>query len=67
MVFNLGAVGLNKKFTNFNKAMAAGDYRKAAKESERNNVQPDRNKYVKQLLQKAAVEMDKLKKAAGAP
>lgn len=67
MVFNLGAVGLNTKFTDFNKAMAAADYRKAANESERNNVQPDRNKYVKQLLQKAAQEMDKMKKASGAP
>jgi GH24 family phage-related lysozyme (muramidase) len=67
MAFNLGAVGLNKNFGKFNSAMAAGDYRKAANESERNNVQADRNKYVKDLLLKAAAETDKLKKAAGAP
>lgn len=66
MAFNMGANGLKSKFTKFNDAMNANDFGKAANESERSGIQPERNRYVKELLLEAAKQY-KLKKAVGAP
>lgn len=50
MIFNLGATRIVKSFPNFNKALKAGDWKTAAKESNRPDVNAARNQYVKQLL-----------------
>lgn len=50
MIFNLGATRIISSFPNFNKALKASDWRKAATESNRPDVSPTRNQYIKQLL-----------------
>lgn len=50
MIFNLGATKIVSSFPNFNKALKAGDWKKAANESNRPDVSAARNQYVKQLL-----------------
>lgn len=51
MIFNLGANKIVSSFPKFNAALKAGDWKKAASESNRPDVSPARNLYVKQLLQ----------------
>lgn len=50
MIFNLGAHKLVKQFKNFDKALKAKGWKKAAKESNRSDIGPDRNNYVKNLF-----------------
>ena len=50
MIFNLGASKILSSFPNFNKSLKAGDWKKAAAESNRPDVSPARNQYVKNLL-----------------
>ncbi len=50
MIYNLGANRIVNKFFNFDKAIKAGDWAKAANESNRSKIGTERNKYVKQLL-----------------
>lgn len=50
MIFNLGATRIISSFPNFNKALKASDWKKAATESNRPDVSPTRNQYIKQLL-----------------
>ena len=50
MIFNLGATKINGSFPSFNKALKAEDWKKAATESNRPDVNLARNQYVKQLL-----------------
>ena len=50
MIFNLGATKIVGSFPSFNKALKAGDWKKAAIESNRPDVSVARNQYVKQLL-----------------
>jgi hypothetical protein len=50
MIFNLGNPRLTGRFPNFNKALKAEDWKKAAIESNRSDVELARNQYVKQLL-----------------
>ena len=50
MIFNLGASKIISSFPRFNKALKAGDWKKAATESNRPDVNAARNQYVKQLL-----------------
>lgn len=50
MIFNLGATKIINSFPDFNKALKASDWKKAATESNRPDVSPVRNQYVKQLL-----------------
>ena len=50
MIFNLGAVKIVSKFTEFDKAMKAGDWKKAAKESYRPQLSGERNNYVRAKL-----------------
>jgi len=54
MIFNLGARKLVANFTNFNKALKAGDWKKAASECNRPQLDPLRNSYVKNKLLAAA-------------
>lgn len=54
MIFNLGASKIVHVFKEFNKAVKAGDWEKAAKESKRTGVKAARNEYVKNLLESAA-------------
>lgn len=54
MIFNLGATTLGDKFPSFNKAIKEKDWTKAAKESNRPDVNAERNKYVRDLFDKAA-------------
>ena len=49
LVFNVGATGLTK-FTQFNKSIKAGDWKKAAEQCNRSQVGGARNEYVKKLL-----------------
>lgn len=53
MVFNLGLTRLKNVFLNFNKAIKDQNWLKAAQESRRPDVQPERNQYVKSLLMTA--------------
>lgn len=53
MIFNLGAVKIVRLFPNFNLALKAGDWKRAAIESNRPDVSPARNQYVRQLLNSA--------------
>lgn len=50
MIFNLGATKITGSFPSFNKALKAGNWKKAATESNRPDVNAARNQYVKQLL-----------------
>lgn len=50
MIYNLGANRIVNKFFNFDKAIKAGDWSKAANESNRSKIGKERNEYVKQLL-----------------
>lgn len=55
MIFNLGMTNLKNTWPNFNKAIKAKDWQKAADNSKRKApVAASRNKYVKDLLEKAA-------------
>ncbi len=55
IIFNVGMTDLNKKWPNFKKAIIAKDWTTAAKESNRKSpISAERNKYVKDLLEKAA-------------
>jgi GH24 family phage-related lysozyme (muramidase) len=49
LIFNVGPTGLTK-FTQFNKSIKAGDWKKAAEQCERSQVNGARNEYVKKLL-----------------
>lgn len=66
MIFNLGATGLSKKWPKFNRAIAKGDWAKAADDCNRPEVQLRRNNYVKGLLRQAA-DAQKAAAAAAAP
>lgn len=50
MIFNLGATKIVASFPSFNKALKASDWKKAAAESNRPDVNAARNSYVKQLF-----------------
>lgn len=50
MIFNLGATTLVNVFQKFNRAVKIGDWRQAAIESHRVDVNAARNQYVRQLL-----------------
>jgi len=50
MIFNLGASKIVKMFKNFDAAIKVGNWKKAANESNRPDVNVARNQYVKQLL-----------------
>lgn len=54
MIFNLGMTKLRTGFPKFNRSIKANDWAEAAKESNRLDISPARNKYVKDLLIKAA-------------
>ena len=54
MIFNLGMTNLKSKFPTFNKYIKAKNWSEGAKESNRSDVSDARNKYVKDLLEKAA-------------
>ncbi len=54
MIFNLGMTKLKNGFPNFNKSIKARNWSNAAKESNRTGIAFARNKYVKDLLNKAA-------------
>lgn len=56
MIFNLGMFKLRNSWPTFNKAIADMDWQAAANSSGRVGIQPGRNKYVKDLLEKAAKE-----------
>lgn len=49
LIFNVGPTGLTK-FTQFNAAIKASDWKKAAEQSHRSQVSGARNEYVKKLL-----------------
>ncbi|MBI5259006.1 MAG: glycoside hydrolase family protein [Burkholderiales bacterium] len=49
LIFNLGPTGLTK-FTQFDKSIKAGDWKKAAEQCNRSQVSGGRNEYVKKLL-----------------
>lgn len=55
LIFNVGPTGLTK-FTQFNKSIKAGDWKKAAEQCERSQVNGARNEYVKKLLLTTTVE-----------
>lgn len=50
MIFNLGVVQITNKFKKFDAALKAGDWKKAAAESNRPQLNPQRNAYVKNKL-----------------
>lgn len=54
MIFNLGAKKITTKFPTFNKALKSGDWIKAATESNRPQISPQRNIYVKNKFLAAA-------------
>lgn len=54
MVFNLGATGLRGTWPNMNAAIRAKDWSKAAIDSNRVDVNPARNRYVRDLFNAAA-------------
>ncbi|VUD56332.1 hypothetical protein TDB9533_01985 [Thalassocella blandensis] len=55
LIFNLGMTNLKTKWPNFNAAIQARDWKKAAENSNRKApVSAERNRYVKDLLEKAA-------------
>lgn len=55
MIFNLGATGLRSEWPRLNKAIGIGDWRTAARESFRPDVQDERNTYVRKLFESAAL------------
>jgi len=56
IIFNVGMTDLNNKWPNFKKAVKAQDWTKASKESNRKApISAERNKYVKDLFEKATV------------
>ena len=63
MIFNLGATKIVSVFKNFDKAVKAGDWSKAATESKRTGIQSTRNEYVRKLFE-AAAKAKKAKSAA---
>ena len=50
MIFNLGAKKIVIKFPEFDKAIKSGDWKKAARECNRPQLNPERNNYVKAKL-----------------
>src|SRR5690606_37301762 len=54
MIFNLGMTNLKTKFPTFNKHIKENKWSDAAKESNRSDISATRNKYVKDLFEKAA-------------
>ena len=58
MIFNLGMTNLKSKFPTFNKHIKDKKWSEAAKESNRSDVSESRNKYVKDLLEKAAKDTE---------
>jgi GH24 family phage-related lysozyme (muramidase) len=54
MAFNLGTNGVVTKFPNFTKAIKARDWKKAAKESNRPQVNQRRNSVVRKWLESPA-------------
>ena len=66
MVFNLGAGGVQTKFTNFSEAVKAKNWSEVAKQSNRPQLSDDRNKFVRQLFEKTAKEAEKAKGAKDA-
>ena len=55
LIFNLGATNLRSKWLTFNAAVRARDWQKSADNSDRAApISAERNKYVKDLLEKAA-------------
>lgn len=54
MVFNLGAHKIVHLFPSLGRAIKAGDWKQAAKESHRRQVSAARNRYVEQLFLSAA-------------
>lgn len=54
MIFNLGMSNLRNKFPTFNKYIKEKSWSEAAEESNRSDISAARNKYVKDLLEKAA-------------
>ena len=62
MIFNLGATKITRSFPNFNTALKAKDWKKAATESNRPDVNLARNQYVKQLLNTVPVAAKPSKK-----
>lgn len=68
LIFNLGMTNLNNRWPTFNAAIKAKDWQKAADNSNRAApISAERNKYVKDLLEKAAkadkAKADKVKAA----
>ena len=56
IIFNVGMTDLNNKWPRFKTAIKAKDWTTAAKESNRKSpISAERNKYVKDLLEKASV------------
>lgn len=55
MIFNLGAHKIVHTFPNFNVALKAGDWKRAGVESNRPDVSPARNQYVRGLLQSTPI------------
>jgi len=55
LIFNVGPTGLTK-FTQFNKSLKEGDWKKAAEQCNRSQVSGARNEYVKKLLLTTASE-----------
>lgn len=56
MIYNLGPSGIENKFPSFTAAIKARDWQKAADESHRTGISETRNDYVKNLLEKAAID-----------
>lgn len=57
MIFNLGAGQIVNKLTKFDAAVKSGDWKKAAAESNRPQLDPKRNTYVKTKLNAAAIKV----------
>ena len=63
IIFNVGMTDLNNQWPVFKKAVKAKDWSTAAKESNRKHpISKERNKYVKDLFEKAAANVNKLAK-----
>ena len=63
IIFNVGMTDLNNKWPSFKKAIKAKDWVTAATESNRKSpISAERNKYVKDLLEKAAAHSKKTAK-----
>ncbi|MET1257381.1 glycoside hydrolase family protein [Aliikangiella maris] len=58
IIFNVGMTDLNNKWSGLKKAVKAKDWSEAAKESNRKSpISAERNKYVKDLFEKAAANV----------